>query len=100
METTKIHQVQTDHRENAQSECYTVVLKVGGNELDDESFLYGLAQAVAKIQADGYMPIIVHGGGKAIADYQQRLGLQPQFIEGLREPIMPVWTLPKWYLAG
>lgn len=63
---------------------YLVVLKVGGNELDDDTFLFGLAKAVRKVLEDGNRPVIVHGGGKAIADYQQRLGLTPSFIEGLR----------------
>jgi len=63
---------------------YLVVLKVGGNELDDDTFLFGLAKAVRKVLDDGQYPVIVHGGGKAIADYQQRLGLTPSFIEGLR----------------
>lgn len=43
-----------------------------------------MAKAVRKVLDDGNKPIIVHGGGKAIADYQQRLGLIPSFIEGLR----------------
>lgn len=63
---------------------YIVVLKVGGNELDDDSFLLGLANAVKTIQQAGNCPVIVHGGGKAIADYQQKLGLTPAFVEGLR----------------
>lgn len=63
---------------------YTVVLKVGGNELDDENFLFGLAKTIQKIQTDGYVPLVVHGGGKAIAEYQEQLGLTSQFIEGLR----------------
>lgn len=63
---------------------YMVVLKVGGNELDDPIFLSGLANAVRSILDSGHFPIIVHGGGKAIADLQQKLGLTPQFIEGLR----------------
>lgn len=67
-----------------QSERYTIVLKVGGNELDDSNFLYGLAKTIETIIHDGNNPVIVHGGGKAIADYQQSLGLKPQFIEGLR----------------
>jgi acetylglutamate kinase len=63
---------------------YVVVLKVGGNELDDPAFLYGLARAVQSLQAEGKYPVIVHGGGKAIAEYQARLGLSPEFLEGLR----------------
>ncbi len=63
---------------------HVVVLKVGGNELDDETFLFGLVQAVKSLRQDGRSPIIVHGGGKTIADFQKRLGLEPRFIEGLR----------------
>lgn len=66
------------------NEHYVVILKIGGNELDDEAFLFGLVQAVKSLQRDGQSPIIVHGGGKTIADYQKRLGLEPRFIEGLR----------------
>lgn len=65
-------------------EQYIVVLKVGGNELDDDTFLYGLAQAVKAEQAAGHLPVIVHGGGKAITDLGARLGLTEQRIEGLR----------------
>lgn len=83
METITINQAQPDETAETASR-YIVVLKVGGNELDDESFLFGLAQAVGAILAQGYLPVVVHGGGKAIADYQQRLGLQTAFIEGLR----------------
>ena len=67
-----------------QSERYIVVLKIGGGELDDEAFLFGLVQAVKSLQRDGKSSIIVHGGGKTIADYQKRLGLETRFIEGLR----------------
>jgi len=63
---------------------YVVVLKVGGNELNDEAFLYGLARAVQSLQANGKQPVIVHGGGKAIAEMQAKLGLQTQFLDGLR----------------
>jgi acetylglutamate kinase len=63
---------------------YIVVLKVGGNELDDADFLVGLANAVAAVQRDGHAPVIVHGGGKAVTDLQARLGLQEQRVEGLR----------------
>ncbi|MFZ1755537.1 MAG: acetylglutamate kinase [Caldilineaceae bacterium] len=63
---------------------YVVVLKVGGNELDDEAFLYGLAKAVRSLQEGGKQVVIVHGGGKAIADMQGKLGLKTQFLDGLR----------------
>lgn len=61
------------------------VIKVGGHELDDPAFLAGLAQAVRQIQTQtGEAVILVHGGGKAIADVQERLGIVPQKVDGLR----------------
>lgn len=63
---------------------FIVVLKVGGNELDDSAFLFGLAKAVLAVLAEGHFPVIVHGGGKAITDLGERLGLVEQRIEGLR----------------
>src|SRR5215216_264634 len=63
---------------------YTVVVKVGGNELDDPAFLDGLVLAIQTIKKDGHVPVIVHGGGKTIAQYQEKLGLEAKFIDGLR----------------
>lgn len=63
---------------------FTVVVKVGGNELDDPTFLDALVLAIKAIQSDGHVPVIVHGGGKTIAQYQQKLGLEARFIDGLR----------------
>ena len=63
---------------------YVVVLKVGGNELDDETFLFGLAKAVQAVLDEGHFPVIVHGGGKAITELGAKLGLAEQRIEGLR----------------
>ena len=61
------------------------VLKIGGNELADDGYLARLATAVSNIITQTGQPvIIVHGGGKAIADLQTKLGLQPRKVDGLR----------------
>ena len=60
-----------------------LVIKVGGNEIDQEDFLAGLVAAVLEVRK-GAAPVIVHGGGKEIARWQERLGLVPRFVEGLR----------------
>ena len=75
-----------DRQEDVRQENirHIVIVKVGGNELDDEAFLVGLATAVRTIIDGGSFPVIVHGGGKTIAGYQKRLGLKPEFLEGLR----------------
>ncbi len=57
------------------------VLKIGGNQLDDPAFIVGTAKIVAKM---GEPPVIVHGGGKGIKALQERLGIVPQYVDGLR----------------
>lgn len=74
----------TDSGEGSGNRPYIVVVKVGGNELDDPAFLDGLVLAIQAIRKEGHTPVIVHGGGKTIAQYQEKLGLEARFIEGLR----------------
>jgi len=60
----------------------SVVVKVGGNELDDSQFVQRFVAALARMRDP--RPVLVHGGGKEIAVLQKQLGLQPVFVEGLR----------------
>lgn len=57
------------------------ILKIGGNEIDDLSFIEQLGQAITELSE---IPILVHGGGKEIKELQARLGLEAQYIDGLR----------------
>ncbi|MSP14613.1 MAG: acetylglutamate kinase [Chloroflexi bacterium] len=58
-----------------------LVLKIGGNEIDNPAFLAGLAEAISSLRT----PVaLVHGGGKELTKLQERLGIQARFIEGLR----------------
>ena len=57
------------------------IVKIGGNELGELSFREGLATAVSHLTPP---VILVHGGGKAIADWQEKLGLQPVKVDGVR----------------
>ncbi len=59
------------------------VLKIGGRQLDNVDFLEKLSVAVREIHRS-HKVVIVHGGGKAIQIWQERLGLQPRYVEGLR----------------
>lgn len=58
-----------------------VVIKLGGNELNSESFLAGFSQVVADLPE---RPIIVHGGGRGTSELAARLGLETRFVDGLR----------------
>ena len=57
------------------------VIKIGGNELENDSFVRGLVAAVAALESPA---VLVHGGGRAIATWQQRLGMEPLKVDGLR----------------
>lgn len=98
-------QDQSDNQEtaetaNAPAPRYVVVIKVGGNELDDPDFLFGLARAVQSERDEGHLPVIVHGGGRAITDYQTRLGLAEVRIEGLRVTDEASLDLAEMVLSG
>jgi acetylglutamate kinase len=74
-----------------------LVLKVGGNEIDDAGFLSGLAHAVAAMPD---APVIVHGGGKEIAELQVKFGLTPHFVEGLRVTDETSLAIAEMVLSG
>jgi acetylglutamate kinase len=73
------------------------VIKVGGNELDDAEFLQGLARAVSAVAGP---VVIVHGGGRAIADLQARLGLSPLKVDGLRVTDAASLNVAQMVLSG
>jgi acetylglutamate kinase len=60
-----------------------VVLKIGGSELDRPGFVDDLVATLAALRTR-YALAVVHGGGKAIARLQERLCLEPRFVDGLR----------------
>lgn len=74
-----------------------LVLKVGGNEIDDTNFLDGFSRAVAAMSET---PVIVHGGGKEIADLQMKFGLTPRFVEGLRVTDEASLAIAEMVLSG
>lgn len=75
----------------------TQVIKVGGNELDDPAFVEGLVRAVKKLPEP---PVLVHGGGKEIRSLQERLGLEPQYVDGLRVTDLESLAVVQMVLAG
>jgi acetylglutamate kinase len=66
------------------------VIKVGGNELDQSTFLDRLCAAIRDMTPP---LVLVHGGGKEIAQALQRYGLEFEFVAGMRatgDAAMPV----------
>jgi acetylglutamate kinase len=63
---------------------HTIVIKYGGAAMADESLREAFANDIVLLKYVGLNPVIVHGGGPEITDYMQRLGLQVEFVQGLR----------------
>lgn len=65
----------------------TVVVKYGGNALagtSEHDALALFAEDIVLMRLVGMRPIIVHGGGPQISALMQRLGKEPEFVDGLR----------------
>lgn len=75
----------------------TLVLKIGGNQLDDPAFIGGMAAAVRALPAP---PVIVHGGGQSIKALQERLGIVPRYVGGLRVTDPETLTIVMMSLIG
>jgi acetylglutamate kinase len=73
------------------------VLKIGGNELEEPEFLRGLGDTVAAMDEP---VVIVHGGGRAIADMQARLGLETVKVDGLRVTDAASLAVSQMVLSG
>jgi acetylglutamate kinase len=62
----------------------TVVIKYGGNAMEDPALADLFAQDVVLMRLVGMNPVVVHGGGPQISDLMRRLGKEPEFVDGLR----------------
>src|SRR5437868_2100829 len=62
----------------------TVVVKVGGSIMDDETALSNILTDIVFMNYVGMQPVLVHGGGKAINDAMEKAGLVPQMVMGRR----------------
>ena len=70
-----------------------IVVKYGGSAMVDEELKHQVIQDVTLLKLVGFKPIIVHGGGKEISRWVEKVGMEPKFINGLRvtdEPTMEI----------
>ncbi len=62
----------------------TVVVKIGGSIMDDETVLTNILTDIVFMNYVGMQPVLVHGGGKAINEAMEKAGLTPQMVMGRR----------------
>lgn len=62
-----------------------IVVKYGGSAMIDEELKHQVIQDVTLLKLVGFKPIIVHGGGKEISRWVEKVGMEPEFVNGLRK---------------
>lgn len=61
-----------------------IVIKYGGAAMTDSTLRADFARNVVLLKVIGMYPIVVHGGGKEITSWMEKLGVEARFVEGLR----------------
>ena len=74
-----------------------IVIKIGGSTLGSEDTSFS---DVAMLQRQGARPVVVHGGGPAITAWMAKLGLQAEFVRGLRVTDEPSLEVAAAVLGG
>ncbi len=72
------------------------VIKVGGGEIDDAVWLDQFAAGVQQARP----AVVVHGGGRRISAWQERLGLEVEMRDGIRVTSLEVAELVQMVLCG
>ncbi len=62
----------------------TFVVKYGGHAMGDPDLARDFAEDVVLLKAVGINPVVVHGGGPQIGAMLKTMGVESQFIDGLR----------------
>jgi acetylglutamate kinase len=78
----------------------TIVIKYGGAAMADEQLREAFAADVVLLKYVGMNPVIVHGGGPEITAYMNRLGLEVEFVHGLRVSSAQTVEVAKMVLVG
>lgn len=76
-----------------------IVVKYGGSAMIDEELKKDVIEDVVLLKLIGFKPIIVHGGGKEISRWVDKVGMDTKFINGLRVTDADTMELAEMVLA-
>ena len=62
----------------------TIVIKYGGNAMADENLKKSFARDIVLMKLVGMNPVVVHGGGPQIDSLLKQLGIESEFVDGMR----------------
>ncbi|MEK7299048.1 MAG: acetylglutamate kinase [Candidatus Margulisiibacteriota bacterium] len=78
----------------------TILIKFGGSLMDHEDGKRSFATDVVLLKYIGMNPVVVHGGGKEISKWMDKLGKQAVFIDGLRYTDDETMEITEMVLTG
>ena len=78
----------------------TVVIKYGGNAMENEELKNSFARDVVMMKQVGIHPVIVHGGGPQIGELLERLGKESKFVQGMRVTDRETMDVVQMVLGG
>ena len=78
----------------------TFVVKYGGHAMGDPERQRDFAEDMVLLKAVGINPVVVHGGGPQIGAMLKRLGVESQFVNGLRVTDRETAQIAEMVLAG
>ena len=76
-----------------------MVVKYGGRAMIDEKLKKEVIEDVVLLKLIGFKPIIVHGGGKEISRWVDKVGMDTKFVNGLRVTDEETMELAEMVLA-
>ena len=77
-----------------------IVIKYGGAAMTAPELKRSFARDVALLRLVGLRPIVVHGGGREVSVWSERLGLDVRFENGLRVTDASTLEIAKMVLVG
>jgi acetylglutamate kinase len=78
----------------------TFVVKYGGHAMGDPEAARDFAEDIVLLKAVGINPVVVHGGGPQIGAMLKKLGVESQFVDGLRVTDAETAKVAEMVLSG
>ena len=78
----------------------TIVIKYGGAAMKDGKLKAGVIRDIVFLCSVGVRPVVVHGGGPEINIWLDKLGIEPQFKDGLRVTDADTMDIVEMVLVG
>ena len=76
------------------------VVKYGGHAMGDPEAARDFAEDIVLLKAVGINPVVVHGGGPQIGAMLKKLGVESQFVDGLRVTDKATAEVAEMVLSG